>query len=186
MVTNMTVTVGEVTTIVNERIDEPVVFASWYEVPAALSQGRTLTVWGSQEGKAEANFHSIVWEIRQGFTGRTDAYGWTFDPGNEYAATSQIGANYSVTSITYNGENYTLGAVDANLIALASACDYTITFNWATAKTVLVTVELDNGTNNFECTYSLPVTGENVNVLNIHLTNEAAMEYFTVDGFTLA
>lgn len=186
MVTNMTVTVGEVTTIVNERIDEPVVFASWYEVPAALSQGRTLTVWGSQEGKAEANFHSIVWEIRQGFTGRTDAYGWTFDPGNEYAATSQIGANYSVTSITYNGENYTLGAVDANLIALASACDYTITFNWATAGTVLVTVELDNGTNNFECTYSLPVTGENVNVLNIHLTNEAAMEYFTVDGFTLA
>ena len=186
MITNMTVTVGEVTTIVNERIDEPVVFASWYEVPAALSQGRTLTVWGSQEGKAEANFHSIVWEIRQGFTGRTDAYGWTFDPGNEYAATSQIGANYSVTSITYNGENYTLGAVDANLIALASACDYTITFNWATAKTVLVTVELDNGTNNFECTYSLPVTGENVNVLNIHLTNEAAMEYFTVDGFTLA
>ena len=186
MITNMTVTVGEATTIVNERIDEPVVFASWYEVPAALSQGRTLTVWGSQEGKAEANFHSIVWEIRQGFTGRTDAYGWTFDPGNEYAATSQIGANYSVTSITYNGENYTLGAVDANLIALASACDYTITFNWATAKTVLVTVELDNGTNNFECTYSLPVTGENVNVLNIHLTNEAAMEYFTVDGFTLA
>lgn len=186
MITNMTVTVGEATTIVNERIDEPVVFASWYEVPAALSQGRTLTVWGSQEGKAEQNYHSIVWEIRQGFTGRTDAYGWTFDPGNEYAATSQIGANYSVTSITYNGENYTLGAVDANLIALASACDYTITFNWATAKTVLVTVELDNGTNNFECTYSLPVTGENVNVLNIHLTNEAAMEYFTVDGFTLA
>lgn len=186
MVTNMTVTVGEVTTVVDERIDDPVVFASWYEVPAALSQGRTLTVWGSQEGKAEANFHSIVWEIRQGFTGRTDAFGWTFDPNNEYAATSQIGANYSVTSITYNGENYTLGAVDANLIALASACDYTITFNWATAKTVLVTVELDNGTNNFECTYSLPVTGENVNVLNIHLTNEAAMEYFTVDGFTLA
>ncbi len=186
MVTNMTVTVGEVTTVVDERIDDPVVFASWYEVPAALSQGRTLTIWGSQEGKAEANFHSIVWEIRQGFTGRTDAFGWTFDPGNEYAATSQIGANYSVTSITYNGENYTLGAVDANLIALASSCDYTITFNWATAKTVLVTVELDNGTNNFECTYSLPVTGENVNVLNIHLTNEAAMEYFTVDGFTLA
>lgn len=186
MVTNMTVTVGEVTTVVDERIDDPVVFASWYEVPAALSQGRTLTVWGSQEGKAEANFHSIVWEIRQGFSGRTDAYGWTFDPNNEYATTSQIGANYSVTSITYNGENYTLGAVDANLIALASSCDYTITFNWATAKTVLVTVELDNGTNNFECTYSLPVTGENVNVLNIHLTNEAAMEYFTVDGFTLA
>ena len=186
MITNMTVTVGEATTIVNERIDEPVVFASWYEVPAALSQGRTLTVWGSQEGKAEANYHSIVWEIRQGFTGRTDAWGWTFDPGNEYAATSQIGANYSVTSITYNGESYKLGDPDPNLTALASACDYTITFNWATAKTVLVTVELDNGTNNFECTYSLPVTGENVNVLNIHLTNEAAMEYFTVDGFTLA
>ena len=186
MVTNMTVTVGEVTTVVDERIDDPVVFASWYEVPVALSQGRTLTIWGSQEGKAEANYHSIVWEIRQGFTGRTDAYGWTFDPGNEYAATSQIGANYSVTSITYNGESYKLGDPDPNLTALASACDYTITFNWATAKTVLVTVELDNGTNNFECTYSLPVTGENVNVLNIHLTNEAAMEYFTVDGFTLA
>ena len=184
-VDDLKVTVGDVKTIVNEKIENPVVFASWYEVPVALTQGKTLTVWGSQEGKAEQNYQSMVWEIRQGFTGRTDAYGWTFDPANEYADVSKIGLNYSVTSITYDGEAYTLDKVDANLIALASSCDYTISFSWASAKVVTVVVELDNGTHNFSCTYSLPVTDTTVSAFNIHLTNEAVMEYFTVDGYSV-
>ena len=154
-------------------------------MPVALTQGKTLTVWGCQEGKAEQNYQSMVWEIRQGFTGRTDAYGWTFDPANEYADVSKIGLNYSVTSITYDGEAYTLDTVDANLIALASSCDYTISFSWASAKVVTVVVELDNGTHNFSCTYSLPVTDTTVSAFNIHLTNEAVMEYFTVDGYSV-
>ena len=185
MVTNMTVTVGEVTTVVAERVDKPVVWQDWVDIPVGLTQGRTLNVWGTQGGEPTATYHCVIWEVRQGWTGRVDVAGWKYDPLNEFADKCQLGGdNAAYSNITLNGEPYQFEAnTDKKFMEIASDCEYSIELTWEGA-TVLGHIELTSETDVFSWDVSLPVIDATANIFNLHIGAEA-LEYFTVDGYSI-
>lgn len=183
---DLRVTVGEMKktteTLVNETYENPTAFQTWYEVPEVISFGQTLTVWGTQNSAMAENFHTIDWEIRQGFTGRFDAYGWTFDPNNEYGTTTKFGT-YSVISKEVNGESVDTVGWD-QYREIGKNANYTVTFAWETIDTLIVTVLLENGSDVYECIYSLPIIDSTATRFNVHLTAEV-VNNFTVNGYSI-
>ncbi len=183
---DLRVTVGEMKktteTLVNETYENPTAFQTWYEVPEAISFGQTLTVWGTQNSAMAENFHTVVWEIRQGFTGRFDAFGWTFDPNNEYGTKTKFGA-YSVISKEVNGESVDTVGWD-QYREIGKKANYTVTFAWETIDTLMVTVLLENGSDVYECIYALPIIDSTATEFNVHLTAEA-VNNFTVNGYSI-
>lgn len=183
---DLRVTVGEMKktteTLVNETYENPTVFQTWYEVPEAISFGQTLTVWGTQNSAMAENFHTVDWEIRQGFTGRFDAYGWTFDPNNEYGTKTKFGA-YSVISKEVNGESVDTVGWD-QYREIGKNANYTVTFAWETIDTLMVTVLLENGSDVYECIYALPIIDSTATEFNVHLTAEV-VNNFTVNGYSI-
>ena len=183
---DLRVTVGEMKktteTLVNETYENPTAFQTWYEVPEAISFGQTLTVWGTQNSAMAENFHTVDWEIRQGFTGRFDAYGWTFNPNNEYGTTTKFGA-YSVISKEVNGESVDTVGWD-QYREIGKNANYTVTFAWETIDTLIVTVLLENGSDVYECIYSLPIIDSTATGFNVHLTAEV-VNNFTVNGYSI-
>lgn len=181
---DITVTVGEVSTPVTESFDNPVVWNTWYDVPVSLGQGRTLTVWGTQTSKMEQVYHTVLWEFKEGFTGRLDAFGWNFNPKvDEVENPSAFSATYAVTSRTVDGEDWT-AEMEATYKEIAASCNYTLTFEWASAETIAVTVELENGEHTYVCGYAVTVVDEEATAFNLHLTAEA-VENFTVAGYSV-
>lgn len=185
MVTNMTVTVGEATTVVDKRVDKPVVWQDWVDIPVGLTQGRTLTVWGTQGGEPTATYHCVIWEVRQGWTGRVDVAGWKYDPLNEFADKCQLGGdNAAYSNITLNGEPYAFTVnTDKKFMEIASDCEYSIELTWE-GSTVLGHIELTSDTDVFAWDVSLPVIDATANIFNLHIGAEA-LEYFTVDGYSI-
>lgn len=185
-VDDLRVTVGEMKktteTLVNETYENPTAFQTWYEVPEAISFGQTLTVWGTQNSAMAENFHTIDWEIRQGFTGRFDAYGWTFDPNNEYGTKTKFGI-YSVISKEVNGESVDTVGWD-QYREIGKNANYTVTFAWETIDTLMVTVLLENGSDVYECIYALPIIDSTATGFNVHLTAEV-VNNFTVNGYSI-
>ena len=183
---DLRVTVGEMKktteTLVNETYENPTAFQTWYEVPEAISFGQTLTVWGTQNSAMAENFHTVVWEIRQGFTGRFDAFGWTFDPNNEYGTKTKFGA-YSVISKEVNGESVDTVGWD-QYREIGKKANYTVTFAWETIDTLMVTVLLENGSDVYECIYALPIIDSTATEFNVQLTAEA-VNNFTVNGYSI-
>ena len=180
------VNVGEVSTTVNESFDNPAVFSTWYDVPAILTQGRTLVVSGTQTSPMASIYHTVLWEFKQGFTGRLDAYGWSFAPAEEVAAFS---GTYSVDAIVVDGTSYRPGNTEDALVwnplmmEIAKDCDYTLTFTWVNSSTVTVSCLLDNGVSTYRCDYTLTLV-QAVDALTLHLTAEAVTN-FTVTNITL-
>ena len=185
-VDDLRLTVGEMKktteTLVNETYENPTAFQTWYEVPEAISFGQTLTVWGTQNSAMAENFHTIDWEIRQGFTGRFDAYGWTFDPNNEYGTKTKFGI-YSVISKEVNGESVDTVGWD-QYREIGKNANYTVTFAWETIDTLMVTVLLENGSDVYECIYALPIIDSTATGFNVHLTAEV-VNNFTVNGYSI-
>lgn len=183
---DLRVTVGEMKktteTLVNETYENPTAFQTWYEVPEVISFGQTLTVWGTQNSAMAENFHTIDWEIRQGFTGRFDAFGWTFDPNNEYGTKTKFGA-YSVISKEVNGESVDTVGWD-QYREIGKNANYTVTFAWETIDTLMVTVLLENGSDVYECIYALPIIDSTATEFNVHLTAEV-VNNFTVNGYSI-
>ncbi len=183
---DLRVTVGEMKktteTLVNETYENPTAFQTWYEVPEAISFGQTLTVWGTQNSAMAENYHTVDWEIRQGFTGRFDAFGWTFDPNNEYGTKTKFGA-YSVISKEVNGESVDTVGWD-QYREIGKKANYTVTFAWETIDTLMVTVLLENGSDVYECIYALPIIDSTATEFNVHLTAEA-VNNFTVNGYSI-
>ena len=180
------VSVGEMsrttTTTVNETYENPSAFETWFEVPESISFGQILTVWGTQNSAMAENFHTIDWEIRQGFTGRFDAYGWTFDPNNEYGTKTKFGI-YSVISKEVNGESVDTVGWD-QYREIGKNANYTVTFAWETIDTLMVTVLLENGSDVYECIYALPIIDSTATGFNVHLTAEV-VNNFTVNGYSI-
>ncbi len=168
-------------TVLNEdvKFENPVVWTDWYDVPVSLPAGGVLTVWGTQKGTVAANWNTILFEFKEGFTGRLDNYGWTFAP---EGSTSALGEGYTST-ISINGGEFGETGWET-FTAIARDCDWVIEFDWTLPSVVTVTVTISNATDTYECVYTLPVTNSSVSEFNIHFTAEA-VDYFTVDGYTL-
>ena len=49
-----------------------------YDVPGTLTKGKSIIVYGTHTGDVSEAWFSLIWECKEGYTGRSDAYGWSF------------------------------------------------------------------------------------------------------------
>lgn len=179
------------TTAVNQTIDSPAAFTTWYEFPADVVLTRAnskIVVTGTQTTTLAQLYYTVLWECKQGFTGRFDNYGWTFGD-------ASCGTNYSGTASIVDGETtYTLTGNeetdDVNFwpyyreIAGTAGCAYSITFEWTETSALTVTVVLTASDMVYTNTYTLPITDSSVTEWTFHLTAEQVTS-FTVTDYSM-
>ncbi len=179
------------TTAVNQTIDSPAAFTTWYEFPADVVLTRAnskIVVTGTQTTTLAQLYYTVLWECKQGFTGRFDNYGWTFGD-------ASCGTNYSGTASIVDGETtYTLTGNeetdDVNFwpyyreIAGTAGCAYSITFEWTETSALTVTVVLAASDMVYTNIYTLPITDSSVTEWTFHLTAEQVTS-FTVTDYSM-
>lgn len=179
------------TATVDKTIENPVAFNTWYEFPAEVVLTRAnskIVVTGTQTTTLAQLYYTVLWECKQGFTGRFDNYGWTFGD-------ASCGTNYSGTASIVDGETtYTLTGNEetdaANFwpryreIANTENCAYSITFEWTVANALTVTVELSASDKVYTNVYTLPITNSSVTEWTFHLTAEQVTS-FTVTDYSM-
>ena len=170
-------TLGTQTTPVeNAKYENPTKFVTWHEVPVALAVGEKVTVNGTQKSAVAENWHTVVWEIKEGFTGRLDNFGWTF------------GDNFSADYTGAPSTSDAAGVQDAQMSwdrfkDIAKDCSWTISMERTSATQVAVQVTLTNAeAGTFVCDYTLTLAVPQ-NTLSLHITAEAVTE-FTVTSYT--
>lgn len=166
----------ENTVAVDAKYDEPVVWVTWHEIPVALGVGQQLTVTGTQTGEVANNWETLLWEIKEGFTGRLDAWGWEFGDAHNFSAT------YSAKT-SYYGTDGEKGTFTWELYKdVAKDCQWTIHFERNSDKLVDVQVSLFNETlGTVIIDYVLTLVNPQEE-LHIHFTSEKAP--FTVASYT--
>ena len=159
-----TITTVEVTDAVYEN---PTAFETWYEVPVSIYYGSVFTVEGTQNGPIKSNWLTVLWEIKEGFTGRLDNWGWTFGDG--------------LTDFTYTNTTGTIAVTDASgaevatgedvwtyFPGIAAESEYSLTFDWTNRGQLVVTIEL-TATSGTYAGY----TYKNVSLLTVNASYEA-------------
>lgn len=168
----------EDTVDVNQTYDNPEIWKTWHEIPVALAVGQKLTVNGTQKSDVAQYYHTVLWEIKEGFTGRFDAWGWNF--GDEPRNFSAV---YSVKTSFY-GTDGTKGTFSWDMYKnVAKECNWTISFERNNEKLVDVKVTLENAQlGTVVVDYVLTIVNPQ-NELHVHFTAEA-VKTFTVTSYT--
>lgn len=154
------------------------VWKTWYiagtdgtaDHAATVSFGEAITVSGTQKGDVTENWLALLWEIKQGFTGRMDAYGWNFNNSDmTYTASTHITDS--------DGEARVFGW--PTFKGIARDCNYTITFSWLSKDHLDVKVELTGSATNenykgytYTCDYVVSFAKSNPDKYTIGLTAE--------------
>ena len=176
------------TKTVGQTIENPTKFETWYEFPAEVvltKANSKIVVTGTQTTALAQLYHTVLWECKQGFTGRFDNFGWTFEP-------TSCGTDYTSNASIVDGENtYMLTGVpetdDVNFwphyreIASTANCAYSITFEWTEANALTVTVVLSASDKEYTNVYTLPITNSSVTEWTFHLTAEAVTSFTVAD-----
>lgn len=166
------------TPVENAKYENPTVWQTWHDIPVGLAVGQTLTVTGTQKGEVASNWFTVLWEIKEGFTGRLDAFGWSF-PEND----SNFKATYSAKPSFFDKDGNVATFEWAKFVNVAKDCEWTVHFERNDTKDVNVQVRLTNAEfGTYVCDYviSLAVPQEE---LHVHFTAEQVAE-FTVTSYT--
>lgn len=154
-------------------------FETWYEFPSEVVLTRAnskIEVTGTQQTELTSNWFTVLWECKQGFTGRLDNYGWEF-PDSDSPNFKTYSSSISVTDGT--GDDW------ADYQAIAKDCNFTITFEWKEVSALTVTVVLSNGSMTYTCVYTLPIEdGCGITEWTFHLTAEQT-KAFSVTSYSM-
>lgn len=167
----------EDTVDVNQTYDNPVVWTTWHEIPVALAVGQKLTVNGTQKSDVAQYYHTVLWEIKEGFTGRFDAWGWEFGDAHNFSAVYSVKTSFygtDGTKGTFSWEKY---------VQVAKDCSWAVHFERNNEKLVDVKVTLENAQlGTVVVDYVLTIVNPQ-NELHVHFTAEA-VKTFTVTSYT--
>lgn len=168
----------------NNSFDNPTVFATWYEMPAAavLKYGSSLTITGSVSSEMKEFYHAIVLEIKEGYDIRLDNYAWSFNNGNfggGFTSTTSI-VDAKGAAVTFDWEIYR---------AIVKESDWSIALVWGKQDTLMATITVTAKSGSYAgyvytCKLNIGVTNAALNQLTFHITAEA-VKNFTVTGYSL-
>lgn len=160
---------------------------SRYNLPDGVYLTRAnskIEITGTMDTNAADRWDTVLWEFDEGFTGRLDAYGWTYEP-------TSLGTGWTVEDavIRHGDQTYTLDTsleLDTTfmgyLVELEKDSTYTFTFEWLdpAAITVSIKVVANSGTMSgavYTVEYNLPITNSAVTQWRPHLTSEDVSSY---------
>lgn len=178
--------VGSAADVTGVSFDNPVAFNTWWDVPLALEFGETLTISGTQTGAGPANHETVLWEFKEGLTGRMDNWGWTFDP-------ASLNFDTSVRAVEITDVNGNAVKFDwATYLAIVSedASEWTFEFSWTEEGKVDIVITATTSTGEYAgYTYTNVWSIDIVEAFtgtsfNLHLTAEGITN-FTVTSCTV-
>ena len=178
--------VGSAADVTGVSFDNPVAFNTWWDVPLALEFGETLTISGTQTGAGPANHETVLWEFKEGLTGRMDNWGWTFDP-------ASLNFETSVRAVEITDVNGNAVVFDwATYLAIVSedASEWTFEFSWTEEGKVDIEITATTSTGEYAgYTYTNVWSIDIVEAFtgtsfNLHLTAEGITN-FTVTSCTV-
>ncbi len=137
-------------------------FTNWYEVPATLMYGHSITMSGKLVATGTNAWETVYCEIKDAVTVRTDNWAWSF--GAEYFGHFEGGQQSSVASTNAEGEWF-----DIYQEIRKENCNYRINVSWKDANKVIVTMDF----------WKDPAANVNV-VYTFTLAKEAPAEGFGV------
>ena len=162
------------TTITDASYDNPKAWETWYELPSdvKLTKGSALSITGTQSGEMKEAWLTVLWECKQGWSGRLDNYGWTF-------GSSSFGSMTGTASIT-NAEQEEVALDWAIMREICKNSTWNIEFRWGRQDTLTVIITVTTSVGLYAgYTYT--------NVVNLSVTNSTLSEmqfHFTGDTVT--
>ena len=110
--------------------------SSWFELPEGtkLSKGDMLTVHGTMTGELTQAWFSMIYEFKDGYTGRSDDFGWTFG-----AAKVNKKGN-GVNEIRNAAGQLVAGVPWDNFKKIAKDSTWSMTFSWVRDTEIDVTI----------------------------------------------
>lgn len=153
-------------------------FSTWYDLPN-LTEGKTITATGHQKGNVSSNWFTLLWEMKDGYTGRLDNFGWTF--GDTPLFTETAKTNAVKPEITDDDDQAT--KFWAKYKEIAQDCDWSIAFTLE-GQVVNVVIVLTKGDDTYTQNYTLTATREiPAEGLGIHLCGEDVT--ITFNGYSV-
>ncbi len=67
--------------------DNVIQYTTWVEVPAELTKGNQVIIYGTQTSAMNLNEGGVLWECKEGYTGRLDDFGWKFPQVDNFTGT---------------------------------------------------------------------------------------------------
>lgn len=176
-----TISTTQVTT--GNSFDNPTAWTTWYELPSGVSLkfGSELTISGTATSAMAQNYHYVTWEIKQGYTGRMDDFGWIFP---ELEKNPVVGKTRTSTIAIVNATGEAVAFDWAVVREIAKDSSWSINFRWTEDDVVVVTmtVTADSGTYAgymYTNVVKLSVDDSNLTEITVHLTAD------TVANFTV-
>lgn len=178
--------VGSAADVTGVSFDNPVAFNTWWDVPLALEFGETLTISGTQTGAGPANHETVLWEFKEGLTGRMDNFGWIFG-----AASLNFDTSVRAVEITdVNGNAVKFDWATYLAIVSEDASEWTFEFSWTEEGKVDIVITATTSTGEYAgYTYTNVWSIDIVEAFtgtsfNLHLTAEGITN-FTVTSCTV-
>ncbi len=109
-----------------------------------LTKGHKLIVIGTQSGALAENWDALLWEFAEGWTGRADNFGWTFNESNfaHWKSDEHPNGTSESTKLEIKNAEGTVVSFDwAMYCAIAKDCTWRLEIDW-TGDDILVTVSL--------------------------------------------
>lgn len=183
------------TLVADATFANPVEFTTWYDVPVTLEKGKEISMYGTMKSTmlaadgTDANHGSMIWESKEGFTGRMDSYGWKFQDNFGTAVISKLLQNLDASGEVVDGAFdwaiYRDICKDSNwLIRIAYASDDVLTVSM-----YVTSLSGEHAGYTFVCVYDVPIaSGMAKEQYTFHLTAGSAggCSEFTVTGYAKA
>lgn len=158
-------------------------FAKWVEIPetVTITYGTALTVSGTQSSNMAENWDNVGWEIKQGYSGRADNFGWTF-------GAASLGSVKTGWYGVKDADGRMVPFADwAVMNKLCKDSTWNITFAWLRQDVMTVIIEIVGNSGQYAgYTYTnvvgLIISDPSVQEFTVHITGEDCS--VTVNSYT--
>jgi len=148
-----------------------------------ITYGNMVLISGTQTSAMANNWETVLYEFTEGFTGRFDAWGWTFGD-------AKLGTGYTSTNSIEDAEGnaVTFATSDefwAAFREIGKECDWLVycEFSSKTELTVITSITATGGDYawySYTCTYTLPITDTTLTSVHVHMTTDGTVSSVTV------